>query len=92
MLSKQKGPKNVKYRNVRNWKNHKLDMLLDIMSEAKVVSSLGEVRRRGLSLGRILGSKERAMADSAFHLSRISLAAVGRISVIENSELKEAIT
>lgn len=50
-------------------------MLLDVMSEAKVVRSLGEVRRRGLSLGRILISKEKAMADSTFHLSRISLAA-----------------
>lgn len=36
-------------------------MLLDVMSEAKVVSSLREVRRRGLSLGRILRSKEKAI-------------------------------
>lgn len=62
-------------------------MLLDVMSEAKVVrSNLREVRRRGLSLGRILRSKEKAMADAAFRLSRISLAAVERISVIGNSE------
>ena len=38
-----------------------MDMLLDVMSEAKVVSSLREVRRRGLSLGRILRSKEKAI-------------------------------
>lgn len=68
MLSKQKGPKNVKYRYVRNWKNHKLDMLLDVMSEAKVVSSLGEVRR-GLSLGKILRSKKRLWQTRPFILA-----------------------
>lgn len=62
-------------------------MLLEVKSEAKVVKSrLREVRRGDLSLGRILRSKEKAMTDSAFYPSRLSLAAIGRISVIENSE------
>lgn len=40
-------------------------------------------------MGRVLWSKERVVTDSALHLSRVSLADVGRISEREHRKWKK---